>query len=125
MNRSALKRHTPLRRKTRLRPINRVRRKRLYERNFGSHADFVRVQPCVVPTCARLHPKRLIHPHHVKARGMGGAGGSKEHLVPLCWVHHDFIHTQGQARFQSVFSIDLGAAAARLWAANRPERGTA
>lgn len=59
------------------------RRRRLYERNFGAKADWIRGMRCAV--CGRPGPS---DPAHVVARGMGGAHGGKEDLVPLCREDH-------------------------------------
>ncbi|MFA6046798.1 MAG: hypothetical protein WC718_17585 [Phycisphaerales bacterium] len=76
--------------RTRINPANRDRRKRLYERNYGDKADWIRAQPCEV-TKADPENGWPIQAAHTKARGMGGCGGSKLDLVPLApWVHRDF-----------------------------------
>ena len=74
-------RSTPLRRQTRLSPINRKRRVKKYERNFGAKADWIVTLPCFA--CGRQGRSK---PAHINARGMGGAKGSKKDLVPLCEV---------------------------------------
>lgn len=75
-----------LRRKKRMNPLNSERRARLYERNFGAKADWIRRQPCYVT--GRSGPS---DPAHTRARGMGGCGGDRTDLVPLCReAHRDF-----------------------------------
>lgn len=85
-----LRRKTPLRSRTRLerstplRPVNRERRKRLHERNFGPKADWIRSLPCEVS--GQRPPS---DPAHTRSRGMGGCGGDSTDLVPLSREAHD------------------------------------
>jgi hypothetical protein len=71
-----MKRGGSLRRKTRLSPVNRERRKRLYDRNFGKRADEIRAMRCLF--CGDPPPSA---PCHLKSRG---AGGDKRVTVPGC-----------------------------------------
>jgi hypothetical protein len=85
-----MKRRTPLRtkaklaRKTPLRPVNRERRAKRHERNFGSHADWIRSRRCDL--CGAPPPS---DPHHARTRG---AGGDRKVLVPLCRKCHRMVH---------------------------------
>lgn len=117
MKRAPLRR-TPLRpgakrlkRRTPLRPVNPERAAKKYERNFGAYAEVIRRQPCAVPGCR----SRKSEPAHVKPRGMGGCGGAKRDLVPLCRRHHREQEGRTSA-FQARYSLDLTALAASLWA---------
>lgn len=65
--------------KSPLRRFNRARRRRLYERNFGAHADVIRSLPCC--GCGRPAPSAAAHS---VGRKMGGCGGDRTTLVPLC-----------------------------------------
>lgn len=109
---SPMRRGGPIARKTKLRPVNPERKKVLYERNFGAKADWVRTLPCLVgyPNC-RLWQS---DPAHVVARGMGGCGGDKSQLVPLCRPHHVEQETSGVLEFNRRYHLDLAAEAARL-----------
>lgn len=51
----------------------------MYERNFGDWSDQIREMPCW--WCERPGPS---DPAHADARGMGGAGGDKTVLLPMC-----------------------------------------
>ena len=112
-----LKRKKGLRRsKNPLRP-NRKRRKRLHEKQFGSHAEFIREHDCCV--CGS---KEHIHAHHTTSRG---AGGTKEHLVPVCWRCHQGIHDRGQSNYRADFipfrfgdQIEMKEAAKIFWEMN-------
>ncbi len=75
--------------RTRLRPVNPARRAKLYERNFGQHAQWIREQSCLV--CASYYIKQTgpTVAHHARSRG---AGGDRSHLVPLCQMHHQMLH---------------------------------
>lgn len=78
---------TPLKRKTRLRSVNRRRQAKKYERNFGQHSDWIRSHACCA--CGRPESDTMtIQAAHAKARGMGGCGGDKTDLVPLCFDCH-------------------------------------
>ncbi len=122
-----MKRGAPLRSKTQLRrgkrvaPRNAKRRAKLYARNFGERAAFVRSMECLGSAgCAGP-----IEAAHVRARGMGGVRGSRRDLVPLCSRHHA---EAGEARtsmrrtFELVHAVDLTAEAARI-AASLDEAG--
>jgi len=67
--------------------VNRKRKAKLFERNFGDKADWVREQPCEVTGADPLGWK-IEAAHVVHARGMGGCHGSKLDLVPLVWFVH-------------------------------------
>lgn len=87
-----------LNRRTRIKSTNPKRRKKRYDEAFGDKATFVRDCNCLV--CGR-NPS---HPHHVKSRG---AGGTAEHLVPLCHEHHRELHAIGARTFQTKHNVDL------------------
>lgn len=106
-----------LRREARINPVNRERRARLYERNFGAYSDVIRALPCC--TCGRRAPS---DPSHVRARGMGGCNGSKRDLVPQCRECHRAFEAD-RAGFQAARGIDLAAVAAELWARHGEEVG--
>ena len=97
--------------RTRIRPVNPDRRKKMFARNFGPKAAWVRDQGCVV--CP--YPSRA-EAAHSRARGMGGCGGSAADLIPLCRSHHAFLDDQcgSSAVFQEATGVDLVAEAARL-----------
>lgn len=78
-----------------LRPFNPARRERLWERNFGPHAEFIVQQPCVVAshsTTPRSGQERCwgrTTPAHLECRQMGGCGkGTWRRLFPACEGHH-------------------------------------
>lgn len=79
MKRSELKRGKPPVRRTELKKVNRKRRARLYERNFGDYAADVRADRCL--GCGANPPS---DPAHAIGRKGGGCGGDKRVLVPLC-----------------------------------------
>lgn len=119
MKRSPITRSAPLRRgdsklerRTRIRPINRERAAKKFERNFGEKASFVRSLPCLVSGC--LVPSQAAH---ARARGMGGAKGDSTVLVPLCWQHHDEAgeyRTSDRAAFEARYGLDLMVIAGEL-----------
>lgn len=86
-------------------PINRERRKKLYEECFGEYSKVIRAMTCLV--C----PATPCDPHHALARG---AGGKKRHLVPLCNPHHGECH-MGQKTFEKKYNKVLLEEAGKLW----------
>ena len=113
MKRTALKRKTglkrggDLKRKSRLNPVNRKRKARLYERNFGDHAEWIRQMPCAITGAPPPND-----PHHTKRRGMGGCGGDKRHLVPLCRFWNEELERNHYPEHEEM----LSELAAELWA---------
>ena len=106
-----LTRSTLLRRSA---PLGRNRRRaaKLHARNFGERATAIRAMPCLVPGCSR--PSQAAH---TRARGMGGCGGDRRELVPLCAEHHREAgerRTSARADFERVHRLDLEAEARRL-----------
>jgi len=73
-------------------------KRRLYERNFGAKADWIRSLPC--HTCDRHPPS---DPAHLKSRG---AGGDLSHLIPLCRTCHMSQHSIGIKTFFKRHGID-------------------
>lgn len=116
MKRTPLKRGTPLRRRTRLAPVNRRRRAAAHARNFGERANLVRAMPCLLSGAGC---KGQVEAAHVRSRG---AGGDRRDLVPLCSGHHREQHQRGLPTFCTTHKLDLRAAAARI-AVELDERG--
>ena len=71
--------------KSRVNPINRANRARLYARNFGDYADTIRAMPCW--WCERPGPS---DPAHTRSRG---AGGDRTALLPMCRACHEAFDT--------------------------------
>lgn len=112
MKRTPLNRRTPLKRRLPMRKANPRRRRESFERNYGERGDYIRAMPCLLAqfgTC--MGP---IQAAHVKARGMGGRGGDRHSLVPLCGVHHLKMGVMGVKSFAARFRVDLGAIASAI-----------
>lgn len=88
--------------------MNRKRKAALHEKHFGAYANIIRNMPCLVPGCKWQRSEA----HHALARG---AGGTKEHLVPLCTGHHLEVHVIGRLTFQEDHKVDLREIARELW----------
>lgn len=96
---------TRLERRTRLRRANPERRARLHAKQFGAKAEWIRSLGCL--RCGW----RPCDAAHARSRG---AGGTAEHLVPLCWWCHGMQHRLGIDTFNDRFGVDLMAEAERL-----------
>jgi len=97
---------TSLIRKTPIKRMNRGRRKKKFARNFGTRAEAVRDMKCLVPGCRG----RSEAAHMNGARGMGGCGGDRRGLGPLCRLHHLQSGEKGtsmRADFEAKYGIDL------------------
>lgn len=112
LERSVLHWGAPIARRSRINPINRVRRAWKFQRNFGPHAEWIRSLPCVLTGRGCSGP---VEAAHAVARGMGGCKGSRKDLVPLCCGHHEQ-QERGFETFERAYSIDLSALAAGYWA---------
>lgn len=130
MKRTPLKRKTWLNRGTKglartggpkrgkgVNPVNRERRAKLREKQFGRHADFIRSLACVAQGS---YCKGRIEVAHVKSRG---AGGTAKDTVPMCWAHHKLQHWLGRDTFERMQGLDLAAIAAELWQRSPESRG--
>lgn len=68
--------------------VNRKRKAKLYARNFGDKADWIRAKP----SCVSGHYGTRFDPmvaSHATARGMGGCHGSLVDLVPMLWSENN------------------------------------
>ena len=101
-------------RRSRVRPVNLARARRKYDRNFGDKADWIRSMDCL--RCGFPPYDHAIQAAHVKCRQMGGCGGDKRHLVPLCDVRgcHSLLDRLGVECFLEVTGVDVSAEAERL-----------
>lgn len=107
-------------RRTRVRARNPERKAETYARNFGERGDAVRAMRCLVAGC-RYFPQAC----HARARQMGGHGGDRRSLVPLCDTHHresSEFRTSARAAFERRTGLDLVAEAERI-ALELDERG--
>lgn len=99
--------------KSRIRPVNPKRKRRLHRRNFGPHADKIREMRCAI--CGMPGPS---DPAHTVGRKMGGCGGSAKDLVPLCRNCHRLLDTNPD--FRARFLPGLKKLAEELWTGSRP-----
>ena len=104
----------------RVRPVNRERRRKMHERNFGERAQVMRESQCLVHAhgtstdLAAIPCSGEVQAAHVRARGMGGCNGSRRDLVPLCAAHHRQQHEIGIRSFELLYELDLKEWAARI-----------
>jgi hypothetical protein len=114
MKRSALKRrsplraHAPLRRRTRINPVNRKRKAVRFERAYLSTAyvGFIHWTGCVVG-------RGCSGPVHAAHRISRGAGGTWRELFGACERHHEQGHRIGLQSFQRLHGLNLEAICAR------------
>lgn len=114
--RTMLTRRIPLRRRSRLRPVNRDRRQRDDPEVRGSaeRRTFLRDEPCYV--CAWLGLPAL-DPVEASHHPSVGAGGGKRDQFPCCFHHHrgdDGSHALGVQRFERRFEVRLKDLTARF-----------
>lgn len=97
--------------RSRLKPVNPKRRRKLLAEQFGEQAKHCRSMKCVA--CGNPPP---CEPHHAKTRG---AGGKDHHCVGLCPSCHRAVHQMGVETFQERYGVDLmyeaNMIAAELW----------
>lgn len=91
----------PLRRWTRLAPINRERRAARLAAQFGPQADLCRWGPC--QACKRRGP---CDPHHEPPRSCGGID---KDTCALCRPCHRERHARGRRAFEQRLGVNLGA----------------
>lgn len=91
-----------MKKRKRVNPFNRERSKKKHGRNFGEYAVWIRMQPCIV--CGT---RTQIQAAHMKSRGMGGCGGDKRHLLPLCYLCHHDETINGRGWLESETGLDL------------------
>ena len=96
----------PLRSLHGVKPVNKERRAKLREIQYGPD-DFVfwvHALSCIVPGCTN----RDVEEAHVRSRA---AGGSWRDVVPMCKSHHRRSHTAGILTFERETGLDLVACA--------------
>ena len=112
-----LKRNTPLARGKRVKPFNAARRAKAYARNFGDRGGPVREMGCLVAGKGDHVCVGEVQAAHARARGMGGCGGDRRSLVPLCaGAHHEAGErgTSQRAAFELSFGVSLESEAQRI-----------
>lgn len=82
------------------------------EVQFSDKAAWIRTLPCEACKSMGYEPQLArTEACHVKSRG---AGGTSEHLIPLCTFHHGSQHVLGIKTFEERFGISLTEMAAHL-----------
>jgi hypothetical protein len=111
-SKSELKRTRPLKEGKPLKKKNVRRASKRFTEAFGLKASWIRGLSCVVaalgddafaglfvwPCAGRVEAA------HTKSRG---AGGTSEHLIPMCQYHHRQQHDIGQRTFEARYALDL------------------
>ena len=109
-----------MKRKVGVAKVNPERKARLYARNFGEWAAEIRMMSCEV--CGRVPTEAFPNEAaHTVARGMGGCGGDKRTLLPLCRA----CHRAFDAYQSPLLREDARDAAERLWAERGPREEAA
>ena len=112
MKRTPPKPGKPPERKTRIKAVNRERRKARFDAAYGKDGDYgawIRSLPCLLAHTGRCEGP-VVCAHAVKTRG---AGGQATDSVPLCQLHETRWH-QGRLTFWDLTGIDMASVAARL-----------
>lgn len=93
-----------------MKQVNRERRAQRSRDHYGLKAEWIRTLPCIA--CGTNY---RIEAAHAKSRG---AGGTSDHLVPLCHKCHRHQHQVGVQTFGDEHGFDLMDVAAdyhRAW----------
>lgn len=101
----------------RLPRVNRKRAAEKFHRNFDGgigHDKWIRAKPCCLCTAVGQTQRTPTQAAHAKARGMGGAGGDWQLLVPLCNEHHREQESAGNVRIEARYGVNLVEYAALL-----------
>ncbi len=133
MKRSRLRRSSPdtirawRKRSKPIRRVNPERKAKLHERNFGKRKEAIWAMPCLVAEALGTTSQcwGRIEAAHAKGRKMGGCGGDRRWLVPLCTRHHEEAGERRgskRAAFEEKYDLDL-IETAQLIAAQLDERG--
>lgn len=68
-----------------------------------AYLSYVRTQPCAV--CGRMWSNFNNHAHHTETGGKG-IKSSDLTCIPLCFAHHQMLHTIGKESFAHRYGID-------------------
>lgn len=108
---------------------NRKRQAAAYARNYGERGDPVRAMGCLL-TLLGCHQRDTlprcegpVEAAHVVGRKMGGVGGDRRSLVPLCRLHHREQGTRGIKTFEEKYKVNLAQCAETI-ARELDARGT-
>jgi hypothetical protein len=114
---TSLRRSTrPIPRKTRVKPVNRRRKAREFQRAYGGaeRAAFVAAMACIVGRIQGVSDcEGPIENVHVKGGGAGRKADARFN-VPGCRGHHRKLHAWGVRRFEEHYGVDLDAEAAAV-----------
>ena len=73
------------------------------------HLQKIRKMPCIITNNigenCNIHP---VHAHHL-TYAFGGGMGLKvgdDNVVPLCWTHHQLLHSVGERSFWKTHGFD-------------------
>lgn len=111
MRKTALRRRTPLKSKTRVKPVNAKRKKANWARAYGSdeRVEFVASLPCVVQRPSSPCAGTIENAH--VANGGRGRKADADRVAPICTAHHQELHQIGQQSFEARYGVDLKVAA--------------
>lgn len=94
LKRTGIKRGTTRMRRGRLKSVNKPRKAKALEKNFGPLAFFVRDMGC----CICVADSGLTQACHVKTRGASNHAwldSGDGNLIPMCAPHHRYQHDHG------------------------------
>jgi len=89
--------------RSRLNPVNAKRRAKEFARTYGGKARVAWVKQL---GCCICKVKPADNAHLPSRSGMGRKGDA-DRIVPLCRLHHQELHEQGQALVEARHGIDL------------------
>lgn len=74
-----------------------------------AHLAWVRTQPCCVFGC--IYHQVVVEAHHIRSASDSGTGVKPpdDRVVPLCRIHHGWIHRHGMTSFMLTWNVSLEA----------------
>ena len=82
------------------------------------HLEFVRSLSCIINDrgqhCNGV-PVVAHHLTHVNDKGGMGLKTGDDYTLPLCWLHHQTLHSIGERKFWKQWGIEAEEEAAKVW----------
>ncbi len=87
----------------------------------NKHLAYIRTLPCIIHNkgehCNGL-PVVAHHLTHVNDKGGMGLKTGDNYTIPICWLHHQTLHSMGESKFWKRWGIEAEKEANILWEIN-------